>query len=63
MKLLELYAGSRSMGKEADKLGFDVCSVDIKQFGNIDIVIDIEELTIDMLPFIPDVIWLGIPCT
>ena len=63
MKVLELYAGSRSIGKEAEKQGHEVFSVDITQFGNIDLVIDIELLTIEMLPFIPDMVWLGIPCT
>ena len=63
MKILELYAGSRSIGNVADTRGHEVCSVDITDFGGIDIVIDIELLTIDMLPFIPDMIWFGIPCT
>ena len=31
MKLLELYAGSRSVGKVAEKLGFEVFSVDDKK--------------------------------
>ena len=62
-KFLEIYAGSRSMSNEAERQGMEVCAVDVKQFGGIDIVIDAEELTIEMLPFIPDVIWFGIPCT
>ena len=28
MKLLELFAGSRSIGNEAEKQGFDVFSID-----------------------------------
>lgn len=63
MKVLELYAGSRSIGKVCDSLGYEVCSVDIKQFGDIDIIKDCEFLTIDDIPFIPDMLWSGTPCT
>lgn len=63
MRLLELFAGSRSWGKIAEDLGYDVFSVDWKPFEGIDLVIDIEELEEDMLPWIPDVIIDGRPCT
>lgn len=63
MKLLELFAGSRSMGKVADRLGMDVCSVDVKPFEGIDIVRDIEELNWYDIPFAPDIIWASPPCT
>ncbi len=63
MKLLELYAGSRSVGKVAESLGFEVFSVDVKNFNGIDLVQDIEFLTTDMIPFKPDVIWASPPCT
>ena len=62
-KLLELFAGSRSWGKIADELGYEVFSVDWKQFEGIDLVIDIEQLTENMLPWIPDVVIDGRPCT
>lgn len=63
MNVLELFAGSRSIGKEAEKLGYNVFSVDIKDFDNIDLVQDIEFLTADMIPFKPDIIWASPPCT
>tara|TARA_R110000772_G_scaffold7107_1_gene24366 strand:+ start:276 stop:932 length:657 start_codon:yes stop_codon:yes gene_type:complete len=63
MKVLELYAGSRSIGRIAEKKGHEVCSVDIKQFGKIDIIKDCEFLTFEDLPFIPDMLWSGTPCT
>ena len=63
MELLELFAGSRSIGKIAEQRGHKVCSVDIKQFGNIDIVKDIEFLTVKDLPFLPNITWASPPCT
>jgi len=63
MKLLELFAGSRSIGKEAEQQGYEVFSIDINNFKNIDLVIDILKLKKDMIPFTPDVIWASPPCT
>ena len=63
MKVLELFAGSRSIGKVADELGYEVFSVDINNFNGIDLVKDIEFLTKDDVHFIPDVIWASPPCT
>jgi len=63
MKIVELFAGSRSIGRVAEKRGHKVCSIDIKQFDGINIVKDIEFLTVEDLPFIPDVIWASPPCT
>ena len=36
MKVLELFAGSRSFGKAAESLGFEVFSSDVNSFENID---------------------------
>jgi|TARA_R100000030_G_C3200112_1_gene110664 site-specific DNA-cytosine methylase len=63
IKLLELFAGSRSVGKVAEELGYDVFSVDLKNFEGINLVKDIEFLTKDDIPFIPNVIWASPPCT
>jgi hypothetical protein len=63
MKVLELFAGSRSIGKVAEELGYEVYSVDINEFKGINLVKDIEFLTKDDIPFIPDVIWASPPCT
>ena len=63
MKVLELFAGSRSIGKEAERQGYKVFSVDIKDFEGIDLTTDIEFLTSKDIPFIPDVIWASPPCT
>jgi len=63
MKVLELFAGSRSIGKVADELGYEVFSVDVNNFEGIDLVKDIEFLTKEDIPFVPDVIWASPPCT
>lgn len=44
MKLLELFAGSRSIGNESEKQGLEVFSVDWTEYENIDLSIDIGEL-------------------
>lgn len=63
MKVLELFAGSRSIGKVADRLAFDVYSSDIEQFGGIDYVTDILEFDVTKIHFKPDIIWASCPCT
>ena len=63
MKVLELFAGSRSIGKVADRLAFDVYSSDIEQFGGIDYVVDILDFDVTKIPFKPDIIWASCPCT
>jgi hypothetical protein len=63
MKILELFAGSRSIGKVAEEFGYKVFSSDIEQFGGIDYVVDILEFDYSKVPFIPDMIWASPPCT
>ena len=52
-KLLELFAGSRSVGKEAEKLKYDVFSSDINEFDGIDYAVDINKFDVSKVPFIP----------
>lgn len=63
MKVLELFAGSRSVGKVAESLGYNVYSSDINNFDNIDYVVDILEFDFNKVPFTPDIIWASPPCT
>lgn len=60
--VLELFAGSRSVGKEAEKLGMNVFSVDWTPYENINLAIDIEMLKLSDVPFIPDVVWASPDC-
>jgi len=63
MNILELFAGSRSVGKVAEELGFNVYSSDINLFDKIDYVTNILEFNCNKVPFKPDVIWASPPCT
>jgi len=63
MKVLELFAGSRSIGTVAEEQGWEVFSVDINDFEGIDYVTDILEFDNNQVPFVPDIIWASPPCT
>jgi len=67
MKILELFAGTRSIGKEFEKVGHEVFSVEWdKSFENIDLNIDIGTLKakeiIKKFGY-PDVIWASPDCS
>jgi site-specific DNA-cytosine methylase len=67
MKVLELFAGTRSIGKAFESRGHEVYSVDWdKQFENIDLYADIMTVTADQIIRKfgrPDVIWASPDCT
>lgn len=67
MKILELFAGTRSIGKAFEKRGHEVYSVDWnKDFENINLYADISKLTADEIIDKfgkPDVIWASPDCT
>ena len=63
MKVLELFAGSRSVGKAAENLGMEVFSSDITPFDGIHYAVSILDFDVDKLPFKPDIIWASPPCT
>lgn len=63
IKVLELFAGSRSIGNTAEELGMEVFSSDINDFDKIDYVTDINDFDVSKVTFIPDVIWASPPCT
>jgi site-specific DNA-cytosine methylase len=63
MNVLELFAGSRSFGKNAELMGYNVFSVDWEKYEGINLSIDIEFLEPHHIPFIPDFIHLSPDCT
>lgn len=63
MKVLELFAGSRSIGKASEILGYQVFSSDLINFENIDYITSILDFDINKVPFQPDIIWASPPCT
>ena len=63
MKILELFAGSRSFSKAAESLGHETFTSDIEAFDKIDYVTDIFDFDPEEVPFRPDVIWASPPCT
>lgn len=63
MKVLELFAGSRSIGKLADRMGLECFSSDINDFEGINYVANILEFDVTKVPFKPDIIWASPPCT
>lgn len=62
MEILELFAGSCSFSKVAKKRGHHAFTTDIEQFGDIDYVGDILEMTANDFPIEPDIIWASPPC-
>ena len=62
LKTIDLHSGSRSFSKVADDFGFDTFCVDWTDYDNTDLVIDIEFLTVDDLPYIPDILWSSPDC-
>lgn len=68
MKVLELFAGTRSIGKAFEAKGHEVFSVEWdKDFENIDLYADIGSLSaqdiINLCGGVPDVIWASPDCT
>ena len=71
MRVLELFAGSRSFSKVAEEMGMQTFTTDIKPFDNIDLVTNILELDNDLLMqklFEKgidniDCVWASPPCT
>jgi len=63
LNVLELFAGSRSIGNAAELLNMNVFSVDWTPYDKIDLAIDIEQLTKNQVPFIPDLVWASPDCT
>lgn len=67
LKVLELFAGTRSIGKAFEQRGHEVFSVEWnRDFDNINLYEDISKVTSDDIIHqfgVPDVIWASPDCT
>jgi len=63
MKILELFAGTKSFSNVAKELGHKTFTSDFNQSFDTDYCVDIIEFDYKKIPFIPDVIWASPPCT
>ena len=62
-RMVELFAGTKSVGKVAEEKGWAVWSTDLYDFEGMDSVSDILELDPAAVGFVPDFIWASPPCT
>ena len=63
MDTLELFAGSCSFTRIAERKGHKIFTTDNIQYGHIDYVEDILKFNYKEIPYIPDIIWASPPCT
>jgi site-specific DNA-cytosine methylase len=68
MKVLELFAGTRSIGKAFEEAGHEVFSIEWdEQHENIDWYVDISTITaeeiIERMGSKPEIIWASPDCT
>lgn len=63
LKILELFAGTKSIGKAAAELGYDIFSTDVDNSFNTDYTTDLLDFDIKKVPWKPDIIWSSPPCT
>ena len=63
MKVLELFCGTKSIGKAFKERGHNVFSIDNDSQHNPDYCVDMLSLDLRKIPWIPDVIWASPPCT
>lgn len=63
MKILELFCGTKSIGKVAKERGHDVFSIDNRAAFEPDLCLDILKFNKSMLPWLPDMVWASPPCT
>ena len=63
MRVLELFAWSRSIWKVWEKLWMEVFSIDYTPYDNINLVTDIYNLKKEDIPFVPDILWASPDCT
>ena len=62
MKVLELFAGTKSFSNAAQSLGATVFTSDIDPEFNTDYTVNVMDFDISKVPFRPDILWASPPC-
>ena len=62
MKLLELFCGTKSISNVFAEMGVKTFTIDFNPKFNPDLCIDIMDLDISMLPWMPNVVWASPDC-
>ena len=62
MKTIELFAGTKSFSKIAEKLGHKVFTTDYEDIDGQDLVADVRTLSAKDFPYKPDILWASPPC-
>jgi site-specific DNA-cytosine methylase len=63
MKTMELFSGTKSFSKVAQKLGHETFTVDNNKDLYPDMIADVCRISMGELPYRPDVLWASPPCT
>lgn len=62
MKTIELFAGTKSFSKVAQKRGYETFTTDHEEIDGQDLIADIRTLTKKDFPYQPDILWASPPC-
>ena len=62
-RLLELFCGTKSVGRAFERFGWDVVSLDNDPDANPDILCDIMDWDCRVFREPPDFVWASPPCT
>ena len=62
VKTIELFAGTRSFSKVAQKFGHETFTTDYEEIDGQNLVADVKTLTAKDFPYKPDVLWASPPC-
>lgn len=62
MYVLDLFCGTKSLRGPCEELGFNYFGIDYDSRFNPDLVADINTLSVDSIPFPPDIVWASPPC-
>jgi hypothetical protein len=65
MNIIELFAGTKSFSNVAEKRGHNTWTTDFNKKFDVDLHIDISDLTLDDIPkefHKPDILWASPPC-